>query len=84
MRAAVDPDSLDERAAAMEKRLREAAENIKDYDVFYFDDSDLSWVDKPEISDEERERRRERRELRRKKVHRQRRNSRILKVGGVG
>lgn len=46
-------------------------------------DTDLSWVDKPEISDEERERRRERRALRRKKVHRQRRTRRMLKVGGV-
>lgn len=51
--------------------------------VELINDSDLSWVDKPEISEEERARRRERRDLRRKKVHRQRRNRRLVKVAGV-
>lgn len=51
--------------------------------VQLINDDDLSWIDKPEISDEERDRRRERRELRRKKVHRERRVKRALKIGGV-
>lgn len=51
--------------------------------VQLIDDRDLSWVDKPEISEEEKARLRERREARRKKVHRQRRLRRIAKVGGV-
>ena len=44
---------------------------------------DLAWVDQPEISEEEREYLRGRRELRRKKVHRERRIRKAVKIGGI-
>jgi LCP family protein required for cell wall assembly len=54
-----------------------------DPQVSLISDDDLSWVDRPQKTDEELERRRERKEAYKKRVRRQRRTRRWLKVGGV-
>jgi len=46
-------------------------------------DADLGWLDEPQLSDEERERRHQRKERHKEKVRKQRRHRRWLKIGGV-
>ncbi len=52
--------------------------------VALIDDRDLSWVDKPQETEEQRDRRRQRREAHKQKVRRKRRNRRLVRVAGVG
>jgi LCP family protein required for cell wall assembly len=51
--------------------------------VSLISDADLSWVDKPQKTDEELERREERKEAHKRKVRRRRRGRRALKITGV-
>ena len=46
-------------------------------------DADLKWLDEPQLSDEDRERRHQRKELHKAKVRRKRRLRRAAKIGGV-
>jgi LCP family protein required for cell wall assembly len=46
-------------------------------------DADLKWLDEPQLSDEERERRHERKERHKAKVRRKRKQRRLLKIAGV-
>ncbi|MFL6105718.1 MAG: LCP family protein [Marmoricola sp.] len=52
--------------------------------VELINDADLKWLDAPQLSDEERDRRHERKERHKAKVRAQRRHRRWLKVAGVG
>jgi len=51
--------------------------------VELINDADLKWLDEPQLSDEERERRHERKERHKAKVRKQRRNRRWLRIAGV-
>jgi len=47
-------------------------------------DADLGWLDEPQLSDEERDRRHERKERHKAKVRKQRRHRQYLRIAGVG
>lgn len=51
--------------------------------VSLISDADLTWVDKPQKTDEELDRRQERKEAHKRKVRRKRRSKKYLKIGGA-
>ncbi|HET6154402.1 MAG TPA: LCP family protein [Marmoricola sp.] len=69
---------------ATEAAPREPSEPAGSPDVQLIDDRDLSWVDKPQMSDEERERRHLRNEEIRKHVRRKRKVRTALKITAAG
>jgi LCP family protein required for cell wall assembly len=83
------PDEPDEASTTPEPEPAEPPVSIAEElpeappQVELISDADLRWLDEPQMSDEERERRHDRKERHKEKVRKQRRRRRNLRIAGV-